>query len=237
MSGSLYRAAPPAAEPVPAAVQPAVLCVQMHAQNEAFLRSAIPGRVSMLGNASGALTSINKSAFDAYVLDYWLPDWTGIGLCREIRKSDPHVPILFYSSAESPYERRALRAGAHAYITAPAAPEAVGGCVQTLLARAEIQNLRARFAAEKAVSDEIERHVAAFVRSGRLPQDAAATIHRATRPRAARVFLDGGGTRAGFERFWQYEFPHACRRYGIPDDSAAANVPASIQNALPGASG
>ena len=34
--------------------------------------------------------------FDLYILDNWLPDGSGIGLCRAIREFDPHTPILFY---------------------------------------------------------------------------------------------------------------------------------------------
>ena len=235
MSGSFYRELPGAAEPRPMPLPPSVLCVQMHAQNQAFVRAALPAcRVSIIENASGALRSINKSSYDAYVLDYWMPDWTGVGLCREIRKSDPYVPIVFYSSAANHHKARALRAGAHAYIAAPAPPEAVTGSLGQLLARAEVQNVRARFAAEKVVADEIERHVTAFSSSGRSPQEAAGTIHRATKPKAAQVFLEAGGTRAAFERFWEDEFALACSRQGIAAPSTATHVyPASARTEQP----
>src|SRR5215471_18668527 len=62
--------------------------------------------------------------FDLYILDDWLPDGSGIELCRTIRKFDPHTPILFCSAAA--YERDiedALRAGAQDYLVKPVIPD------------------------------------------------------------------------------------------------------------------
>src|SRR5215470_4159402 len=36
---------------------------------------------------------------DLYLFDAWLPDGSGLRLCREIRKFDPNTPILFVSGA------------------------------------------------------------------------------------------------------------------------------------------
>ena len=49
-----------------------------------------------------------------------LPDGSGLDLCKEIRASDPDTPIVFYSAAafESDHEK-ALKHGAHAYLTKP----------------------------------------------------------------------------------------------------------------------
>ena len=37
--------------------------------------------------------------FDLYLLDSWLPDGSGLDLCRRIRQFDQTTPILFYSAA------------------------------------------------------------------------------------------------------------------------------------------
>jgi len=61
-----------------------------------------------------------RGYFDLYILDYWLPGGSGIGLCRLISKFDPHTPIMFYSAAA--YERdihEALRSGAQSYLVKP----------------------------------------------------------------------------------------------------------------------
>jgi CheY-like chemotaxis protein len=58
--------------------------------------------------------------FDLYILDNWLPDRSGVWLCRAIREFDPYTPILFYSAAA--YDRdikEALQAGAQAYLVKP----------------------------------------------------------------------------------------------------------------------
>jgi DNA-binding response OmpR family regulator len=61
-----------------------------------------------------------RRCFDLYILDNWLPDGSGIGLCRIIRDFDHRTPILFYSAAA--YEgdiQEALRSGAQAYLVKP----------------------------------------------------------------------------------------------------------------------
>ena len=58
--------------------------------------------------------------FDLYLLDNWLPGGSGVELCREIRRSDPSTPIVFYSGAGLDDEREeALAAGAQAYLVKP----------------------------------------------------------------------------------------------------------------------
>ncbi len=36
--------------------------------------------------------------FSLIILDYILPDGSGLELCRAIRRFDPHTPILFFAS-------------------------------------------------------------------------------------------------------------------------------------------
>src|SRR5215468_2369269 len=58
--------------------------------------------------------------FDLYILDNWLPDGSGIGLCHAIRQFDPHTPILFCSAAASTRDiREAMRSGAQGYLVKP----------------------------------------------------------------------------------------------------------------------
>ena len=58
--------------------------------------------------------------WDLFVLDNWMPEISGVELCRRIRAFDSHTPIVFYSAAV--YERdkqQAFAAGAFAYINKP----------------------------------------------------------------------------------------------------------------------
>src|SRR5262249_5781742 len=69
---------------------------------------------------NGGLRLARRGYFDLYILDNWLPDGSGIGLCRNIREFDPHTPILFYSAAAYEYDiQEALRSGAQAYLVKP----------------------------------------------------------------------------------------------------------------------
>jgi DNA-binding response OmpR family regulator len=74
-------------------------------------------------NFNEGLRIARQGGFDLYLLDNWLPDKSGVELCRAIREFDPHTPILFYSAAA--YERdieQAIRAGAQDYLTKPIHP-------------------------------------------------------------------------------------------------------------------
>src|SRR5215475_2114668 len=75
-----------------------------------------------------------RGYFDLYILDNWLPDRSGVELCRAIREFDPHTPILFYSSAA--YERdleEALRAGAQDYLVKPIIPHELRQAISRLI--------------------------------------------------------------------------------------------------------
>jgi CheY-like chemotaxis protein len=76
--------------------------------------------VSRAGTAAEALEMIAGGRFDLYLLDHWLPGGSGAELCRRIRDSDPHTPVVFYSGAALDSEREeALAAGAQAYLVKP----------------------------------------------------------------------------------------------------------------------
>jgi DNA-binding response OmpR family regulator len=71
-------------------------------------------------NFDEGLSIAQQRDFDLYILDSWLPDKSGVELCRAIRKFDPDTPILFYPAAA--YARDiedALRAGAQDYLIKP----------------------------------------------------------------------------------------------------------------------
>ncbi len=61
-----------------------------------------------------------SEAFDLYLLDSWLPDGSGLDLCKQIRQFDPLTPILFYSAAAYEADREdALESGAQGYLIKP----------------------------------------------------------------------------------------------------------------------
>lgn len=61
-----------------------------------------------------------ENSFDLYLLDSWLPDGSGLDLCRRIREFDGFTPILFYSAAAYEVDKElALKCGAQGYLTKP----------------------------------------------------------------------------------------------------------------------
>jgi DNA-binding response OmpR family regulator len=62
----------------------------------------------------------SSQQFDLYLIDSWLPDGSGVELCRQIREFDKVTPILFYSAAAYESDRQqALASGAQAYLVNP----------------------------------------------------------------------------------------------------------------------
>ena len=87
---------------------------------------------------SEGLRLARRGHFDLYILDSWLPDASGVELCRFIREFDSHTPILFYSAAA--YERdirEAIRAGAQEYLVKPVVPDELRWAVARLISAAE----------------------------------------------------------------------------------------------------
>lgn len=84
-----------------------------------FLQSA-GFRVSITGNPAEVLYLTARERFDALLLDNWMPDITGLDLCRHIRTFDQLTPILFCSGAVTPSDIEAATvAGAQGYIGKP----------------------------------------------------------------------------------------------------------------------
>ncbi len=100
-----------------------ILCVDDNEDNSSML-TVLLGLSSYEAVAAGSIEEALRLArderFDLYLLDNWLPGGSGVELCREIRRSDPSTPIVFYTGAGLDSEREeALAAGAQAYLVKP----------------------------------------------------------------------------------------------------------------------
>jgi DNA-binding response OmpR family regulator len=72
--------------------------------------------------------------FDLYLLDSWLPDGSGLDLCRQIRELDKVTPILFYSAAAYEIDKAlAINSGAQAYLIKPSQPSELCNLVTSLI--------------------------------------------------------------------------------------------------------
>jgi DNA-binding response OmpR family regulator len=78
-------------------------------------------RVTTGATIVDALKLSREHHFDLYVLDWWLPDGTGIDLCKSLREFDPSIPIMFLSGAAYEADKEnAINSGAQGYMIKPA---------------------------------------------------------------------------------------------------------------------
>jgi CheY-like chemotaxis protein len=102
------------------ALFPRILCVEDNPDISGYISKMlnIAGyQVDIAQNVIEGLRLAKNENFDLILLDYNLPDGTGIELCKLIRVLDTHTPIFFYSNLTDPAIRQAaIDAGAQGYI-------------------------------------------------------------------------------------------------------------------------
>jgi putative two-component system response regulator len=214
-----------------------VLCVTGDAEAAALFQPLLAEyELVVVSTARDGLRAVNARPFDAYLLDYYLPDWTGVGLCREIKALDPNAPVLFCTGAARDADRaRALRAGASAYLLKPVEPAKLKSSLRALITLAERESLHAKLAEEAAVQDELARRLEQcreqLAAADRL---LAASVERTARNKALKAFFAGRGTRAQFERAWPEVFSSGWENYSHPSSGAVAEPPNAGLAAPPG---
>lgn len=78
-------------------------------------------RVTTGATIVDALKLSREHHFDLYMLDSWLPDGSGIDLCKSLREFDPGIPIMFLSGAAYEADKEtAINSGAQGYMIKPA---------------------------------------------------------------------------------------------------------------------
>jgi two-component system phosphate regulon response regulator PhoB len=91
-------------------------------------------RVSVTGRPCEVLTLAAKERFDALLLDNWMPELSGIELCRQIRTFDQTIPILFCSGAVTEADKQeAILVGAQGYVGKPFEPDDLIGALRAAL--------------------------------------------------------------------------------------------------------
>lgn len=129
-----------------AADQPTVLVVEDEAAQREVLRYNLEAegfRVALAGNGEEALMLLAEEAPDIVVLDWMLPNLSGIEVCRQIktRPETRGVPVIMLSARSEEVDRvRGLETGADDYVVKPYS-------LREMMARVKAQLRRARPAA------------------------------------------------------------------------------------------
>lgn len=85
-----------------------------------------------------ALRSFQQHHYDLLLLDYRLPDGTGIDFLETARKIDPDIPVVIMTSFHDIRTAvKAMKSGAFDYITKPVIPEELLMVIQSALAARE----------------------------------------------------------------------------------------------------
>ena len=116
---------------------PRVLYIEDHEDTRELVTLVLDQRNCEVVTGSTIETGLalaRSQHFDLYLLDSWLPDGSGLDLCRRIREFDKATPILFYSAAAYEIDRDlAIRSGAQAYLIKPSQPSELCNLVVSLI--------------------------------------------------------------------------------------------------------
>jgi DNA-binding NarL/FixJ family response regulator len=86
-------------------------------------------------NAQEALNLVWKEPWDVVVLDITMPGRSGLEVLREIKKTNPRLPVLVLSMhPENQFAVRVLKRGAAGYMTKESAAEELVGAIKKVLA-------------------------------------------------------------------------------------------------------
>ncbi|MBR0828960.1 response regulator transcription factor [Bradyrhizobium manausense] len=112
-----------------------------------------------------ALSRFAADKPDLIVLDIGMPEFDGLDVCREVRKTSD-VPILFLSARDEEIDRvLGLEIGGDDYVTKPFSPRELVARVNVILRRLTPRNGEAKAAsvlAQGGLSIDPEQHVASF---------------------------------------------------------------------------
>ena len=89
-----------------------------------------------LADGSAVLSSVANTPPDLVVLDLMLPGVGGIEVCRQLRLTDPHLPLIMLTALGEAEDRIAgLQIGADDYVTKPFSPRELVLRVDSVLRR------------------------------------------------------------------------------------------------------
>ena len=101
-----------------------------------LLRHVLPEwKLTISHTIAGAVSHYLENHFDLVMLDNWLPDGSGVELCRKVRELNFAAPIIFVSGAAHEKDvEDAIASGATKYLTKPCEPDTLKQVVKELVA-------------------------------------------------------------------------------------------------------
>lgn len=116
---------------------PRVLYIEDHEDTRELITLVLEQRSYEVVTSSTIKTGValaGSQQFDLYLLDSWLPDGSGLDLCKQIREFDKATPIVFYSAAAYEIDKDlAIKSGAQAYLIKPSQPSELCNLVTALI--------------------------------------------------------------------------------------------------------
>ena len=169
-------------------------------------------RVEEAATGADAGTALDGTFFDLIMLDYKLPDMTGLDVLKKVRESDTDVVVIMmtaYSTIESAVE--AMKLGAYDYITKPFDMDqllrTVAKSLETTKLRREVRELRRHITHEYGIDRIVGKHSCML--------ELFETINRVAESGASTVFLRGesGTGKDLFARVIHYNSDRAPRPF------------------------
>jgi CheY-like chemotaxis protein len=94
-----------------------VLCIDDHEDTCALVCAILEDfEISSEHSKAGGLRQAATEKFDLILVDYYLPDGTGLELCRLIRAFDPHTPILLVTGTHTITHEQVIAVGGQGVI-------------------------------------------------------------------------------------------------------------------------
>lgn len=94
--------------------------------------------VETAADGRAALDAWRASRPSLLILDVMMPEWNGLEVCREIRRTDRALPILFLTAKSEEIDQVVgLKLGGDDYVTKPFSAKALVARVEALLRRSE----------------------------------------------------------------------------------------------------